>query len=58
MNASGQVAGGYQDSNNIEHGFIYINGTYTTLTDPSAAGSTFAEAINDSGPRCTLLRRM
>jgi probable HAF family extracellular repeat protein len=49
INASGQVAGYYLDSNNIEHGFIYSNGNYTDVTDPSAARYTVAQAINASG---------
>jgi hypothetical protein len=30
-------------------GFIYSNGTYTTLSDPLAIGSTTADGINDAG---------
>ena len=30
-------------------GFIYNNGTYTTLSDPLAIGPTSAYGINDAG---------
>jgi uncharacterized membrane protein len=30
-------------------GFLYDNGTYTTLNDPLATGATSAYGINDAG---------
>src|SRR5437763_17061081 len=51
INASGQIVGQYTDASNHTHGFLYSNGTYTTLDDPSASatGGTFALGINDLG---------
>jgi probable HAF family extracellular repeat protein len=49
INGSGQIVGGYFDSSFHGHGFLYSNGTYTTLDDPMASQSTFASGINDAG---------
>ena len=51
INASGQIVGEYIDASNHTHGFLYSNGTYTTLDDPSASatGGTVALGINDLG---------
>ena len=55
INNSGQVVGDFTDATNVEHGFLYSNGTYLTLTDPSATthssygNGTAAIAINNSG---------
>jgi probable HAF family extracellular repeat protein len=53
INAKGQVVGYYYYSNSTVHGFLYDNGTYTTLDDPSASpgpgSGTFANGINDKG---------
>ena len=54
INDAGQVAGYYIDSNtNSDRGFIYSNGTYTTLNDPLAGQGyeqgTRAVAINNFG---------
>jgi hypothetical protein len=47
---SGEVAGYYQDSSGTLHGFLYNNGAYTTVDDPSAGPyGTVAGAINASG---------
>jgi probable HAF family extracellular repeat protein len=61
INDVGQIVGIFQDSNNIQHGFLYSNGTYTTLNDPSAATpngvgglGTYANSINGSGQRAGL----
>lgn len=48
INNAGQVVGSYSDTGGT-HGFIYNNGTYTTLDDPLATDGTFATAINDTG---------
>src|SRR5262249_13894425 len=48
FNDLGQVVG-YAYYGGASHGFLYSNGTYTTLDDPSATGGTYASAINDSG---------
>jgi probable HAF family extracellular repeat protein len=50
INDSGQIVGNYQDSNGKFHGFLYSNGIWTTLDDPSAgAEGTLAQGINDFG---------
>jgi probable HAF family extracellular repeat protein len=55
INNSGQVVGDFTDATNVEHGFLYSNGTYLTLTDPLATthssygNGTAATAINNSG---------
>jgi uncharacterized membrane protein len=49
INASGQVAGAYWDSQNNEVGFIRnTDGTYVTLNPPGSNGTTVA-GINDKG---------
>ena len=40
---------GFYVANAGLHGFLDINGTFTTLDDPNAASYTFPYAINDSG---------
>jgi probable HAF family extracellular repeat protein len=55
INASGKIIGDYIDSSGTMHGFLFTNGTFTTITDPAAgvgiagAGGTFAYSINVSG---------
>ena len=49
INASGQIVGSYIDSSENANGFLYSNGTWTTLDDPSAIDGTFANGINASG---------
>jgi probable HAF family extracellular repeat protein len=41
INATGQIVGYYATAN-VEHGFLYSGGTYTTLDDPLANGQTQA----------------
>jgi probable HAF family extracellular repeat protein len=48
INNSGQVVG-YDQIGGTYHGFLYINGAWSSLDDPAAANGTFAEDINDSG---------
>ncbi|MDG4551174.1 MAG: hypothetical protein P9F19_17535 [Candidatus Contendobacter sp.] len=47
INASGQVAGYYEDSLG-DHGFVYSNGTFTTFDVPDSL-RTRPTSINDSG---------
>src|SRR5262249_13177130 len=52
INNAGDVVGYYVNSQSDSYGFLYSNGAYTTLADPSAyAGgiSTFALDINNVG---------
>ena len=50
INDAGQIVGGFLDSSGISYGFVYSNGSYTTLTDPAAGASsgtgTGASGIN------------
>lgn len=48
INASGTIAGQYQDVNLVVHGFLFDGKTYTTI-DPPGSTSTEVEAINESG---------
>jgi hypothetical protein len=51
INSSGQVTGYYSNGANYE-GFLYSDGTYTTLIDPLQSpyeGTTYAVFINSSG---------
>jgi hypothetical protein len=45
----GQIVGIYFDSSSNEHGFLYSNGTYTTLDDPLGARGTSPRGINAMG---------
>ena len=47
INDLGQIVGNYGDASG-GHGFLYNNGSYTTLNDPFAT-STTAFGINDAG---------
>jgi probable HAF family extracellular repeat protein len=49
INGAGQVVGTYTDTAGLSHGFLYSNGVYTSIDDPSAAFGTIATAINGSG---------
>jgi probable HAF family extracellular repeat protein len=48
INDSSQIVGSYGDSNG-GGGFLYSNGIWTTLDDPSASGGTVPIGINASG---------
>jgi uncharacterized membrane protein len=48
INNSGQVVGGWWDSNKIEHGFTLIAGTYTSFDYPGGS-ETAGFAINSAG---------
>ena len=46
----GQVVGLYFDNIHRDHGFLYSNGTFTTIDDPLAVdGGTAAMGINNQG---------
>jgi probable HAF family extracellular repeat protein len=50
INDEGQVVGHYYDSSGNVHGFLYDNGKYTTLDDPTpGTTTTVATGINDKG---------
>jgi probable HAF family extracellular repeat protein len=48
INAAGQIVGSYSDAAYLHHGFLYDQGSYTTLDVPGA-NYTHASGINDSG---------
>ena len=48
INNSGEIVGGWWDSNRIEHGFTLIGGTYTSFDYPGAT-ETAGFAINSAG---------
>jgi probable HAF family extracellular repeat protein len=48
INDSGQIVGQYRDSGGL-HSFLFSNGTFTPINDPSATSSTLANGINNSG---------
>jgi probable HAF family extracellular repeat protein len=47
INKEGQIVGWYNDVS-LDHGFLYSNGSFTALNDPSG-GNTWARGINDQG---------
>jgi probable HAF family extracellular repeat protein len=51
VNDKGEVAGTYTDSSNVQHGFTWLNGTYTSFDLPEQAQpySTIVTGINESG---------
>jgi probable HAF family extracellular repeat protein len=55
INNAGDIVGYFVDGNGNTRGFLYVNGTYTTIDDPNAIGIPFALAmtqvfgINDHG---------
>jgi probable HAF family extracellular repeat protein len=48
INDKGEVVGIYFDSNGVQHGFLYDDGTYTTI-DPPGSIETFLQPINNRG---------
>ena len=48
MNDQGQLVGFYEDSNGVDHGYVWTGKTFTTIDYPGAA-STFVEGINSAG---------
>lgn len=49
INDSGQIAGRYQDTAGINHGFLFSNGVYSPFDVPGASGYTDAIGINSNG---------
>src|SRR5262249_41239533 len=47
INSSGQAVGYYTNGTAFK-GFLYSNGSYTDIIDPSANGSTYALSINST----------
>ena len=48
INDLSQIVGSYIDDN-VEQGFLYSGGSYTTLSDPSGDNRTVVTGINDAG---------
>ena len=51
INSTGQVIGIYSNGTPNQEGFLYSNGTYTDLIDPSQ--STIGDTIPGTPPRLT-----
>src|SRR5207245_933989 len=49
INGSGEVAGTYEDSNGVYHGFTYSNGVLSTINDPGGNSFTTVTGVNASG---------
>jgi probable HAF family extracellular repeat protein len=49
INGSGQIVGTSLNAATGNRGFLYSNGTFTSLNDPLASNGTVANAINDAG---------
>ena len=51
VNDSGEVAGSYIDGTNAQHGFTYLNGTYTSfeLPEPATPYSVAVTGLNNAG---------
>jgi probable HAF family extracellular repeat protein len=49
INDSGQIVGQYRDSSGGVQSFLFSNGTFTPINDPSATDTTLANGINNSG---------
>ena len=46
---NGEIFGTYIDYYNRQHGFIYANGTFTTIDDYLATDGTLIDGVNDAG---------
>jgi len=49
INDEGELVGTYADANNKLHGFLYNDGTYTTIDDPLGVNGSSLFEINNSG---------
>ncbi len=52
INDRGEIVGNYTDSSNVSHGFLYSDGTFTTIDMPADASGPFTmvvDGINDHG---------
>jgi probable HAF family extracellular repeat protein len=47
INNRGHIVGYYYDGNGEAHGFLFKDGSYTTLDAPSGVNGTIATGIND-----------
>ena len=49
INDAGAVAGSYADASNVQHGFVYQTGAYTSFDMPESVSSITVTGINASG---------
>ena len=49
IDKAGNISGWYEDQNTASHGFIYRNGTYTSIDYPGTTGGTMLFGMNDNG---------
>lgn len=49
INNRGHVVGYYLDADQVRHGFLFKNGTYTTIDHPLASSDSHAHDVNDRG---------
>lgn len=49
INSSGEIAGYFQDMQNVTHGFVRESGGAITVFDPPSSTATWATSINTSG---------
>jgi uncharacterized membrane protein len=49
INASGVIAGFYEDANSVQHGFLLRDGVFTTIDDPAGVLGSAALGLNDHG---------
>jgi probable HAF family extracellular repeat protein len=56
VNASGQIVGNFFDTTSGFRGFLYSNGTYTTI-DPAGTTESEYTGINDTRPDSWNLQR-
>jgi hypothetical protein len=49
INDAGQIAGYFQDSSGVVHGYLKTGSNFTTLDAPGAVGTTSAQGINNLG---------
>src|SRR5215831_10592061 len=49
VNGMDQIVGSYRPGKLFANGFLYSNGTYTTIDDPLATVNDSAYGINDAG---------
>ena len=48
-------SGAYYDSSGLRHGYVYSNGSYTTIDDPLGTKGSGVEGINDAGQMVRVL---
>ena len=49
INDAGQIVGWFTDGGGDVHGFVYDDGVFATIDNPSGVNGTFIRGINDEG---------